>query len=142
MSRPQYESLKDRAAEDALMLRVFPELPYYKLPMRYQLDFMVEQSGGRMVWVECKQRSVPWGTYDTYLLSLEKYLAGVRLARTTGGAFVLVTGWSDGRVMVANLNCCLPSIYRVVQGGRIDRNDDQDREPVILIPSSHFASVP
>lgn len=141
MNRPAYETEQDRQAEYALLRRLFGDRVCHKLPIRYHLDYMVEQPG-KPAWVECKQRRVPWGTYPSYLLSLEKYLSGVKLARASGGSFILLTGWSDGKVMYANLNCGLPCVYKLSMGGRTDRGDAQDREPVILIPNNHFGAAP
>jgi hypothetical protein len=136
--RPEYETEKDLANQQRLMEVAMPGRTYHPLDRKYQLDYLILQDGMMPVWAEVKQRTVEWGTYDSYLISMSKYLMGKRLAVESHGLFYLVTGWANGVVAVANLALMTPVQYKLTMGGRSDRNDAADREPVFLIQNTSF----
>lgn len=136
--RPAYESEMDRQKEARLIKAAFPDLIIHKLPRRYHIDYLCTHDRLAKHWVECKARNAEWGNYDGYMISLDKYLAGVRLARETQGLFWLVTGWRCGTVAVVNIGTVIPMAYHIQTAGRSDRQDFDDVEPVVLIPNSSF----
>jgi hypothetical protein len=141
MNRPEYETSQDLANQERLMKAIFPERHYHSLDRKYQLDYLILHPKLMPVWCEVKQRTVEWGTYDTYLISLAKYMMGKRLATETRGQFYLVTGWANGVIAAANLSLMTPITYPMAMGGRADRSDAADREPVILIPNASFKVI-
>jgi hypothetical protein len=143
--RPQYEKPSDLAAEKAMIAEAFPNVNVvaHKLPQSYRIDYLLEYhgiQGIRRAWCECKARNVPFGTYEDYMLSLGKFAAGCELARSTGYPFLLLVHWTDCLTRYAIPTD--PRIgYRIEMGGRTDRADWQDVEPVVMIPVDQFKKV-
>lgn len=148
--RPQYETEADRVNERRILDAAFPARIAHKLPKRYHIDYLLNETyydtgnvRDRAILVECKARTCPWGTYDSYMISLTKVDAGRRLAKIMDGFFAIATGWSDNKVAVVYIPVDLPPQYqrKFVMGGRSDRNDPEDREPVMLIPNAAFKVI-
>ena len=104
-----------------------------KLPLQYRVDWAIIKNGHLAGWVECKKRNVPRRQYATLLLSLNKVLHGLQLSQTTGLPFILLVEWSD---------CIgwqkITAVEGLSIGGRIDRDDWQDVEPVCHFPTEGF----
>lgn len=118
---------------------------FVKLPMRYGLDFAAIRNGKVVGFVELKVRGNPVGSYQTFMLSTHKFMSARALHDTTGLPCTLAVSWSDvwGYLPMAN---AFPdengrSRFEIGFGGRWDRGDDQDVEPVFLIPTSEFTMV-
>lgn len=128
-ARPRYESADDRTRELAVAQAVFD--PYgvtlAKLPVAYEADFAVVR-GERVIGVaEVKVRS---RAYETLLLSLHKAQSLRGFAQCGLRAWLLL---------------CVPSgvyvrrvepwdLADIRMGGRTDRGDWQDVEPVVHVP--------
>lgn len=131
MARPVYESDSDLAAEaEAARLLCKPHgLLHIKLPMRYEIDFMLRRGPELYGWLEVKVR--PGVTkHRTYMVSLHKVMAGRNLA-SFGGRFLVLVRDGD-KLMV--LDAVMEQPVMIGMGGRSDRGDDQDIEP-----TAHFA---
>lgn len=134
--RPVYENQVDRDAEEAVAksLGEFWRTKYTKLPKSYHVDYMLSNgSGVARAWLEVKCRS-RW--YDTMMISLNKFLAGTRVADATGLAFLMAYS-VDGEIRYVRLESGDLTGDRglyVSVGGRTDRGDSQDIEPVVMIP--------
>lgn len=134
--RRTYESERDREREQAVALAAFGPLglTVAKLPLAYEVDFAVMR-GERVVGVaEVKVRS---RAYETVLLSLRKVQALERHARCGLIAWLLVAvpeGVYAQRVLPGER-------LDVRWGGRADRGDWQDREPVVHLPMSVMRRV-
>ena len=86
-----------------------------------------------------KCRTNPKDKYPTYMLSLDKWLAGMNMHLFGGLPFVLVVQWSD---CIGFLKCVNAIKHITIDmGGRKDRNDSQDIEPVVYIPTNLFKVV-
>lgn len=137
--RPVYETREDLTRESAVagVLEAAWRCRTAKLPRRYIVDFSLHRSGKINAWAEIKTRTCESSAYPNYMLSLEKLLAGMRLERETGLPFLLVVKWRDQTAF------CAPSkvAYEISFGGRFDRGDAQDVEPVALIPISEFKKI-
>ncbi len=137
MTRPTYERPADLEAEREMIAAVFPSVVAHKLPVSYRIDYLLEvyktSAGIRRAWCECKARNVPFGTYADYMLSLGKFAAGCELARNTGYPLLLIVRWTDC-ITRHTLDTSTPAAYPIEMGGRKDRDDDQDIEPVVMIP--------
>lgn len=140
MGRPVYETAHDRAREtgvsEALALAWRCEV--HKLPRLYACDFAVMRDNVVQAWLEIKVRNA---SYSTYLLSLHKWIKGVELSEATGKPFLLVVSWPvDGERVI----CYRPLVrepVHVVLGGRKDRGDPNDVEPMVEIPMSGFRTI-
>lgn len=135
--RPIYETLADRGreAEFSLLLSQKFKCTFSKLPIRYGLDFSAVRDGRVVAFVETKVRTNPVGQYPTYMISSGKLMHADALSRATGLKCILAVRWADawGYTELA----MGPSVT-VSIGGRVDRGDEQDIEPVCLIPISCF----
>jgi hypothetical protein len=147
--RPVYETEADRIRERAVALKVKAWLAgsaahsatAVKLKPFSPVDFAICKHDGTVVaFVEVKVRTCRSDEYDTYLLSMDKAIALRRLAQDTNGMLVyLAVEWMD-RVGVFLVRA--DTVFsRPMMGGRWDRGDGQDVEPVVHIPVSAFETV-
>jgi hypothetical protein len=141
--RPVYETEKDRKVEQAIINELSDawKIFYQKLPIKHRLDFaLLDDKRAVTAWAEVKRRDNDSTTYDTYMLSLDKYMSGMQLFKLTGLPFFMVVKFSDG------LYYCEVSLLSYAQlnisfGGRTDRSDSQDIEPCIYFESNLFKKV-
>lgn len=138
--RPMYENDENRADEEATAKQVSEKwgCEYHKLPISYRIDYALIRHGIVMAFAEVKSRKnhTP-DRYDDYLLSLAKYNALCEISRNVGTKSLLVIKWKD-RVTFTTVPC---EGIRVKMGGRDDRGDDADIEPMVYIPMSNFTPV-
>lgn len=135
--RPRYETKQDVVNETVVMDRVVAEFPqphiYVKLPLSYQIDYAVyRQSDNKMRMVcEIKVRDITIDTYHSLILSAHKVHCLVDWFLRKVPA-VLFFQLNDGLYHYK----VTTSIYAmsIKRGGRFDRNDWQDVEPVYHIP--------
>jgi len=138
-SRPIYENAETIRAERILAHTISgrwnctPE----KLPRKYAVDYALLRHGKLVAWAEFKSRSFEQSTYGTYMISLMKLREGAALSRLTGKPFYLVVEWTDV-VGWCQIPLTLEN-YFIGIGGRFDRNDPEDLEPVVHIPITDFA---
>jgi hypothetical protein len=64
-------------------------------------------------------------------------MKGLDLAKTTGKPFIIIAKWTDGVFYFV----AKPDGVTFGYGGRIDRNDSQDMEPVAFIKTQNFIKV-
>lgn len=107
-----------------------------KLPLAYRIDCAAISILSNRVegYGEFKRRQVEMATYPTLILSLHKWDDLVRYS---------LYGWSRLYVRWDDYDAMLPvststEKYPVTFGGREDRGDWQDQEPVVHIPVSEF----
>lgn len=137
--RPLYENTATKDAERIVAEKIAKRrnLTVHKLPIQYRIDFALVSQPKREVvrFLEVKCRTNLRAKYDTYLLSLLKYTSALHLTRDTGVPVLLAVQWADalGIWQVAQIDR-----PEVVMGGRSDRADWQDQEPVVMIPVSMF----
>ena len=136
MSRPFYETKRDRTNEiAAIKMMVGDKYDIRKLPVQYNVDFALFKDQKLAYWVEVKCPTHTKDKYPTFIISAAKIIKGYDLSQKTGAPFVFVVRWSDaiGHYRVDTLNG-IP----IKWGGRTDRNDDQDQEPLFFIPIKDF----
>ena len=141
--RPIYETAKDRKIEQAIINELSDawKIFYQKLPIKHRLDFaLLDDRRNVNAWAEVKRRDNDSTTYGTYMLSLDKYMSGMKLFKLTGLPFYLVVKFSDG------LYYCEVSLLSYAQltisfGGRTDRADSQDVEPCVFFDTNLFKKV-
>lgn len=137
MARPLYESANDRRRERAAMERLFEGTgrTVRKLPIRYGIDFAVIRDGQIVSWAEVKCRYNSSALYPTLMISAAKIWTGINLSKDTLKPFFIVAEWTDG---IGFLKVTDVSVFELGFGGRTDRDDEQDVEPVYFIPIDMF----
>lgn len=107
-----------------------------KLPRRYSADFALLRDKKIMAWAELKSRANPIHTFNTYQVSLHKYMSLVSISRDTDIPSFLIVEWQDciGYIQV-------PTPIGIVFGGTTKRGDWEDQEPMIEIPISDFKII-
>ena len=137
--RPLYESSKDLSNE----LRVSAHLKdcwnaeFVKLPMAYHVDWAVVRGTEIKAFAEFKRRQNPKDRYPTFMISLNKWKNGRSLGNEIGVPFLIIVEWNDGLYYCDTK--AVTSTYGF--GGRTDRGDSQDQEPVVFINTKAFNKV-
>lgn len=128
-----YETVDDlnREKDVADLMALSWNCTAHKLPIHYEVDFALTRCDNIKAWAEVKCRS---RTYDVMYVSLHKWKAGKELSRVTGLPFLLVYG-VNGKVYWTKADELQPTFC---MGGRADRNDWQDREPMAAFALSSF----
>lgn len=135
--RPRYENEKTLAAEAEFKadLEKHFGVKFHKLPIAYRADYAVSITGTVSGFAELKNRDVNYDTYDTLILSLGKYQAMEALKPY--GNPVLFVRYNDGDYMFRFDTVTT----EVGVGGRWDRDDWQDVEPVVHIPKNYLKKI-
>lgn len=108
-----------------------------KTPISFGIDYAVIRGGKISSFIELKCRTNPMQKYSTYMIAAIKYQKSMSIMRDSGLPVRLWVQWSD-----ATGFCELSKPgYEWNIGGRIDRNDAADIEPVIHIPIPEFKLV-
>lgn len=137
--RPQYENRHHRRQERdfiGLLEGVF-SCKIHKIPYRYKVDAFGTVEGKGRFWFELKQRRTP---YDPYMISIRKLWAGTELARVTGCPFYLCLRYPERDYSLK----VTPRLLRTLPtgvGGRKDRDDSGDIEPVYFIGLDRFDRI-
>ena len=137
MMRLIYETAKDIESEKdiANFLRETHKLNCFKMPISYRIDWAVLSFLGKLQgFMELKVRNVSRNQYPTLMLSLGKCVTGCNLAQLTNTAFWVAVKWTD------SFGICrvIQPLENVGIGGRMDRGDDADIEPVVYLPITEF----
>ena len=148
MTRPLYETKKNLQGEAAVAQKLASwinrkEPPYtsqedlaevVKTPPRAPYDYCVVKNGLIQSLVEIKIRTNPHDKYPTYMISLDKVATCSLHAAVIGCPFYIVVQWADklGRWKFNE------DQYTAGLGGRYDRNDPLDKEPMIYISINDF----
>lgn len=137
MSRPTYENVVTMRAEDEVAARVATKCrgELHKNPRSYRIDYMLTRGGAANAWLEIKCRAQ---RYDTLIVSLGKVMAGRELARETRLPFILVVSLPDGDYY-REVKADEPLL--IARGGRVDRNDPADMEPVVHFLMTEFKAL-
>ena len=133
--RPTYETQGDVDNEREVMRLLCAkwQCQFAKLPKKYALDYVLIRHDEVKAFAEVKCRTNPVGAYPTYMLALQKVIAAKELTRSTGKPSMLIVRWSDAIGYTH-----LAGDYKVRVGGRVDRGDWQDVEPVVDISLDDF----
>jgi hypothetical protein len=139
--RPSYETGHDLSNEEAvasyLATRRDP-LNWRKLPISYRCDYVFADSTGKIrFFAEIKCRTCSSKAYSTYLIALGKWDALNALANGSAPVFLIVR-WTDRLGSLRVRPITRDTDLRI--GGRQDRNDSSDLEPVVHLPIRQFAT--
>lgn len=137
--RPTYENDASREDEETAIKQVVDkwDCEAYKLPVSYRADYALVRKGIVMAFAEVKTRKATSTYFESYMLSLSKYNALCEISRNVGTKSLLIVKWSD-RVTFATIPC---GDVKVRMGGRTDRGDAADIEPVVYIPITEFTPI-
>lgn len=138
--RPIYETQGDLSREAGVAHHIGNAwgCSMQKLQPRDAFDYAAMRGDEIVGFVEIKNRTNPMGRYPTYMISMTKLATAQSIYLATYVPCVLVVKWSDciGWISLNNAEVVLK------MGGRSDRNDPQDTEPVCHIDMSRFRIVP
>jgi hypothetical protein len=138
--RPRYETEESLVQETQVLTLLCHhwECIAKKLPVRYELDYLLIRNRKAMGWLEIKVRAINYEYYPTYMISLGKVMAARKLTEATSLPSFLVVQWRDGKGYIR-----LDDLgeFEITMGGRTDREDDQDVEPVVLFPIQGFTQI-
>lgn len=136
--RPTYETEQDRAREREVMaaLEARSGLKARQMPLRYPVDIAVLNADGKIrSFVEVKRRNISYGQYDHLHLSVEKVVYMKLLTEATSIPVHLCAYLKDGMYLTQITDEFNAPIEI---GGRVDRGDPDDVEPVYCIPWGVF----
>lgn len=131
--RPQYESEKDLIAERAVIKTAFPNDSIQKIPKSYGADFVVDRNGKLLCWVEVKCRNA---FYAQPFISLQKMLKSVELSERTLRPFYLIFSFPNDQMFAKQVTRA--DLVNLQMGGRKDRGDWQDVEPMVMFKIKDF----
>jgi hypothetical protein len=138
--RPEYETSSDRDREDAVA-RAFGALHgvrLARLPPRYPVDRAIIRDGVVSGWAEIKVRTTPASQYLSAHIGVTKVADALNLSHRTGLPLILIYGWSGGADVRWHR---VDGPYPIEMGGRRDRGDWQDQEPMVAIPVEEFRTL-
>lgn len=131
--RPRYESQADRQNEENFIQRLKTFMGWTdvkKLPVSYHIDRMAFQ-GSDVALLEYKRRSLSTEKHFTFSISLLKIRVGVGFAEVMKCPFWLAIEFDDKKFGIMNVMDQTKGLLKVEWGGRTDRNDPADLEPMV-----------
>lgn len=142
MSRPIYESARDLGNEARVAQRISAawQCDVVKLKRAYAVDYALLTGRACRALCEIKVRSYSMerlGSMGGFMLSLHKWHEGQSLARAARVPFVIVVD-ADGELHWHSVN---GEHDGLIFGGRSDRNDEQDVEPVVTLMPHRFTKL-
>jgi hypothetical protein len=113
-----------------------------KLGLEYRVDFAVYREGKTIrAFLEVKRRTFVWGQYPSAMMSFRKFIKGRELAKAFNLPFLFLVSDANGALYLCDLAKLEIGDFTLEIGGRTDRNDSQDIEPVAMIPIGKFKPV-
>jgi len=136
--RPRYENPIDLENEKIVANEIKKRfrLDLKKLPIDYNVDYALMSNSKIRAWAEVKSRSCKSTAYDSYMISLNKILRGLWISQQTDRPLFLFVKWKD-----LTGYCKIETITGLGWGGREDRNDWQDLEPMCHYPITNFKTL-
>lgn len=138
----EYDIRADVARQRALARRISAAWHYtfHEIPGKFaEMDYLAESPLGWSVW-DMKCRRYP-STMRTVLLDVHKVAALVGAGHALGGIPAYVAfEFGDGQARVLELRRQRP--VRIEIGGRRDRNDPADRDPVAHYMTDEMVVIP
>lgn len=143
MKRPIYESQVDLTHENKM--KTFLEGKWNctlnKLPYKYQLDWMAMRDKDPMAFVEFKHREkLSIDAWPRYMISLDKWMKAKQLCKEVEIPFIMVITFTEGTYYGVFAHNGLHDVTYGF-GGRYDRGDAQDVEPMIYLPLKKFMKI-
>ena len=141
VARPLYEKKEHLEHEQKTAKKIATTygLRLRKMHMKHGIDFMAFDKSGRAVAVfEVKRRHLKHDDRSHVILSLTKYNRGLEFDRVNDLNFNFVVDFDDGLFVYEHKH---GDSFKIIFGGRTDRGDSQDLEPVVQIPISRMEKL-
>ena len=138
MPRPIYETDSDVEREEWVAQTLSERWKcsgWKRNPRKYPIDISFIRDNQVVGFAEIKCRNVARQKYDTYMISADKIVAGINLAKATNLRCLLVVCWTDA---IGWIDMHKTEPDSIGYGGRLDREDSQDVEPVIYYDIDQF----
>lgn len=143
MKRPIYETQGDLTHENKMkaILEAKWNCTLNKLPIKYHLDWMAMRGKEPMAFMEFKHREkLSIGAYPRYMMSLDKWMKAKQLCKQVEVPFIMVITFTEGTYYGVFPHNGLHDITYGF-GGRYDRGDAQDVEPMVYLPLQKFIKL-
>lgn len=140
MKRPMYESQVDLTHENKMktLLEAKWNCALHKVPLKYQVDWLAMRENNPMAFIEFKHREkLSIDACPRYMISLDKLMKAKQLAREVEVPFIMVITFKEGTYY----GVFAPNSFDDITygfGGRYDRGDAQDVEPMAYLPLRKF----
>ena len=143
MKRPIYESQVDLTHENKM--KTFLEAKWnctlHKVPLKYQVDWLAMRGKYPRAFVEFKHRDkLSINEYPRYMISLDKWMKAKQLCKEVEIPFIMVITFTEGTYYGVFAHNGLHDVTYGF-GGRYDRGDAQDVEPMIYLPLKKFMKI-
>ena len=140
--RKTYETDKDRSNEGKIadLIHEKWEVNLVKLPVSYNLDYAmlnICKDCKLCGFLEVKVRSLTKSYFSLYMISLAKVIKARELTKITGLPSLLVVQWEDEAGWIS----FSAELQAFGIGGRKDRNDWQDQEPITYFKTHEFNQI-
>ena len=142
MNRPMYESKVDLTHETKMksFLEGKWNCTLQKLPLKYQLDWLAMRCKDPYAFIEFKHREkLSLNAYPRYMMSLDKWMKAKQLCKELEIPFIMVITFTEGTYYGVFVNNLVDVTYGF--GGRYDRGDAQDVEPMVYLPLNIFKKI-
>jgi hypothetical protein len=145
MARTRYATPQTEAEQNALRDRFCKayEMTWIKAPDNQRINTLLYKpkvSGDAVAYGEFRCRTNSHDTYPTYMLDRHTWGLMKLRFKTEGKPVVLVVGFSDGDYYIKITPELAQQVVNGI-GGRHDRGDVKDVEPVVHIPIDSFKQV-
>lgn len=150
MVRPTYETAEDKKKErQALEEFIQGSREINKLPKSYFIDFALFQCGKLSSMIEVKCRNNPHDKYPSFAISMNKFFHCKSYEKHMNIPCFILVKWNNNRFGLFQPSMVMfpqgnergddwKHVAGIRWGGRKDRNDWQDEEPMVLIPNSQI----
>lgn len=137
--RPIYENRSTMLDEQdfAKHLGMLTKCNLVKCPRNFRIDFAAVRNSKVVSFIEYRKRSNAMDYYPTFMTAANKKIYAQAIHRSSSLPVYMFVQWTD-HLGYADLVSCKAK-WSV--GGRKDRNDPADFEPVIQIPLSEFKTL-
>ena len=113
----------------------------HKVPLKYQVDWLAMRGKDPMAFVEFKHRNkLSINAYPRYMISLDKWMKAKQLCKEVEIPFIMVITFTEGTYYGVFAHNGLHDVTYGF-GGRYDRGDAQDVEPMIYLPLKKFMKI-
>lgn len=137
-----YETADDLKNEQSIsnILSLEFDMILKKMHPKMAIDFMAFDSLDirAMAVFEVKRRQVNHNKYQSVILSLAKFNKGIEFYKNNDLSFIFAVEFNDG---IFTYEYSPDDFFMIVFGGRKDRDDHQDIEPVVHIPLHRMIKI-
>lgn len=138
--RPTYESASNLADEkyNASIIEAWAKCKLVKQPMSKFIDWIAYRDDIPVATIEFKKRNNLRAQYPTYMVSKAKWDNGIAAAHDLKVPFLMCIRWSDG---LHYLPVTPQTPITTGTGGRRDRGDNADIEPMVYVDTNLFKRI-